>query len=63
MTSETPKTFDYAKLTDKFKPTIAMIDDLVKQVEDTMRSVYLICIEKVDIAKLKAVYSTSTEDR
>ena len=52
---ETPKLFDFSKLTDKFKPTIAMIDDLVKQVEDTMRSVNLVCITKADIAKVKAV--------
>ena len=52
---ETPKLFDFSKLTYKFKPTIAMIDDLVKQVEDTMRSVNLVCITKADIAKVKAV--------
>lgn len=50
---ETPKLFDFSKLTDQFKP--AMIDDLVKQVEDTMRSVKLVCISKADIAKVKAV--------
>ncbi len=52
---ETPKLFDFSKLTDKFKPTTTMIDDLVEQVEDTMRAVNLVCISKADIAKVKAV--------